>query len=95
MTLFGFIAGLFNDGCSHLEFDQCQDSCISPEPYLYAKLKADELLTSAPDTYEQNVPIQIELDILETCWKTEGRSLFSLGPASAAPGRGMSLQLWV
>lgn len=73
MTLFGFTAGLFNDGCSHSEFGQCQDSCISPEPHLYAKLKADQLLTSAPDTYEQNGPIQIELNILETRWKTEGK----------------------
>lgn len=66
MTLFSFTARLFNDGCSHLEFGQCQDSCISPEPYLYAKVKADQLLTSAADTYEQNGPIQIELNILET-----------------------------
>lgn len=75
MTLFSFTDGLFNGGCSHLEFGQCQAG-----PCLYAKLKADQLLTSAPDTYEQNGAIQIELNIqfnLKFC--------FHFGPASAAP----------
>lgn len=38
----------------------------SPGLCLYAKLKADQLLTSAPDMCEQNGPVQTELNILET-----------------------------